>query len=57
MATGTSGAGRGRPEPFAVSGVITLLFLASVCVWASVLSPEGRVGAVAGVGVRTSRTG
>jgi len=52
MATGTSGAGRGRPEPFAVSGAITLLFLASVYVWASALSPEGRVAAVAGIDVK-----
>jgi hypothetical protein len=50
MATGTSGAG--KPEPFAVSGVITLLFLASVYVWTSVLSPDGAVAAVAGIGVK-----
>jgi hypothetical protein len=32
--------------------VVTLLFLASVYVWASVLSPEGRVAAVAAIGVK-----
>ncbi len=52
--TGTSSVRGGReaqPEPFAVSGVITLLFLASVYVWTSVLSPQGRVAAVASIGV------
>ncbi|MFD9739824.1 hypothetical protein [Umezawaea sp. NPDC059074] len=43
---------RERPQPFAVSGVITLLFLASVYVWTSVLSPEGRIAAVTSIGVR-----
>jgi hypothetical protein len=55
MVTGagsTRRSGHERPEPFAVSGVIALMFLASVYVWTSVLSPEGRVAAVVGVGVK-----
>src|SRR4051794_30728083 len=52
MATGTGGVRSGRPEPFAVSGVVAVLFLASVHVWASVLTPEGRIAAVASVGAR-----
>ena len=53
MVTGTSTArSRERYEPFAVSGVVILLFLASVYVWTSVLSPRGRVAAVTSIGVR-----
>ncbi|MCS7477320.1 hypothetical protein ACFFQW_22530 [Umezawaea endophytica] len=53
MVTGAGAVrGRERREPLAISGVVTLLVLASVYVWASVLSPEGRVAAVTSIGVR-----
>ncbi|PRY37963.1 hypothetical protein [Umezawaea tangerina] len=50
--TGARVRARQRPDTFAVGGVIAVLLLASVYVWASVLSPQGRVAAVTSVGVK-----
>ncbi|WNV88505.1 hypothetical protein [Umezawaea sp. Da 62-37] len=50
--TGAHVRARQRPDTFAVGGVILVLLLASVYVWASVLAPRGRVAAVTSVGVK-----